>query len=70
MENLTNLEQKAIDLINQEIQWSSKGWFEYWIVEDYSDIRSKELRGVFSSLVQKGILEKKKADGITYFRFV
>ena len=70
MENLTTLEQKVIDLIRQNIEWDCDGLFEYWIIENYSDIPSKELRGIFSSLVQKGILLKKKADGTTYFRFV
>ena len=70
MVNFTEQEQKVLDLIKQDIEWDSKGWFEYWIIENYSDISSKELRGIFSSLVQKGILKKMKEDGTTYFRFV
>ena len=71
MENFTELEQKVVDFIkNEEIEWDSSTWFEYWTIENYSDIPSKELRGVFSSLVQKGVLKKMKEDGTTYFRFI
>ena len=70
MTNFTELEQKVLDFIKQDIEWDSSSWFEYWIVENYSDIPSKELRGIFSSLVQKGILKKMKEDGVTYFSFV
>lgn len=71
---MTELETKLIELIKQDIEWNSQDWFAYWLVENYSDFgQGDTLRGVFGSLVKKGILEKRtvKLDfGIeTEFRF-
>ena len=72
---MTELETKLINLIKEDIEWDSKGWFAFWIVEGYSDFGQGDiLRGVFSSLVKKGVLEKRvvKLDYglVSEFRFI
>lgn len=68
----TEMEKQTIDLIRSDIEWDSKDWVEYWILENYSKIEGIQLRGVLSSLVKKGVLETKEGDSkeTTQFKLV
>lgn len=75
MTKFTEMETKLLDLIKQDVEWDSTDWFLYWLVENYADFaKGDKLRGVFSSLVKKGILEKRVVRfdyGLdTQFRFI
>lgn len=66
MFELTELESQ---LLNEILNLGMLS-LEYWYLEEETSIPINKLRGVVSSLVQKGILEKFKSDGENNVGFV